>query len=273
MLRAWQDLIVKWRLVPDQPADEESEPERHFHRARAALLAGQLDEALAGFHQAAELRLHPHDHAGIGDVHLARGRWRKAAEHYQLAIDADPTNRVARLARSQILVAKGNASAAIPDLEHLVAEEPDDPVLRYYLASTWCSVGEQCRSQTRDEVLVITSDRQLRICERAASRILDLDVDDEELVRGAHRLLAEVAAGRRWSWAPEGVAASLSVFTVLLGLTMVLAGGVLQSVGLVVCGVVLGGLLLTLIVLRFRRQNWRLHAEDLAPRIAKHGVP
>lgn len=273
MLRAWQDLIVKWHLVPDEIADEESEAEQHCRRARAALIAGRLDDALRDFQRAADLRLHPHDHAGIGDVYLARGRWRKAAEHYQLAVDADATDRIARLAKSQILVAKGKASAAIPDLEYLVADAPEDPVLRYYLASTWCSVGEQCRSQTRDEVLVITSDRQLRICERAASRILSLDVDDDELVRGAHRLLAEVAAGRRWSWAPEGIAASLSVFTVLLGLTMVLAGGVMQSVGLVVCGVILGGLLLFLIVLRFRRQNWRQRAEDMAPRIAKHGVP
>jgi hypothetical protein len=61
-------------------------------------------------------------------------------------------------------------------------------VIRYYLASTWCSVAEQCRSQTTDEVLVITSEHQLRLCERAARRILDLGVDDEEL--------AELLVGR-----------------------------------------------------------------------------
>jgi hypothetical protein len=145
-------------------------------------------------------------------------------------------------------------------------------VLRYYLASTWCSVGEQCRSQTRDEVLVITSDRQLQVCQHAAVRILSLEVDDDELVRGANRLLAEVSAGRRWTWAPEGLAASLAVFTLLLGLTMVVAGGVMSSAGLVLAGVLLGGILLFLIVLRFRQQNWRQHAEDMAPLIAKPGL-
>ncbi len=166
----------------------------------------------------------------------------------------------------------GKAQDAVTDLERMVANRPGDPVLRYYLASTWCSVAEQCRSQTADEVLVITSEHQLRICDRAARRILDLDVEDEELIRGANRLLAEVVASRRWSWAPEGVAVSLAVLVMSLGLTMVVAGGALDSVGLVVAGIVLGSVLLYLIVLRFRRQAWVQRAEALAESIAKPGV-
>lgn len=209
---------------------------------------------------------------GIGDVHLARGRWQLAADCYQRALDIDNGDLLAQLGNSQVLVARGNASAAVPDLESLVASWPDDPVVRYYLASTWCSVAEQCRSQTADEVLVITSRHQLRICERAARRILDLDISDDELVRGANRLLAEVTASRRWSWAPEGVAVSLAVLVVSLGLTMVVAGGALNSVGLVVSGILLGSALLYLIVLRFRRQAWQQRAESIAESIAKPGV-
>jgi tetratricopeptide (TPR) repeat protein len=272
MLRAWQDVICKWQLVPDDSPEEPSDAQRCFHTARSALVRGQLDEALAAYERAAELREHPHDQVGIGDVHLARGRWQLAAEHYRRALDADGADLLALLGMSQVLVAEGNAASAVPDLEQLLADRPDDPVLRYYLASTWCSVAEQCRSQTADEVLVITSEHQLRICDRAARRILSLGVDDDELVRGARRLAAEVAASRRWSWAPEGIAVSLAVLVMSLGLTMVVAGGALNSVGLVVSGVLLGGAMLFLIVLRFRRQAWEQRAESMAPSIAKPGV-
>jgi tetratricopeptide (TPR) repeat protein len=231
-----------------------------------------LDESLANFQRAATLRVHPHDQVGMGDIHLARGRWRTAAEHYERALTIDRTDVLAQLGKATVLVARGKASAAVEELEPMVLNRPDDRVLRYYLASAWCSVAEQCRSQTVDEVLVITSDHQLRVCERAARRIVELNVDDEELNRGATRLLAEVVAGRKWSWAPEGVAVSLAVLVMSLGLTMVVAGGALDSVGLVVSGVLVGSALLYLIVLRFRRQAWQQRAETLGPTIAKPGV-
>ena len=272
MLRSWQDVVSKWQLEPEDPAGEPSEGRFRFDSGRSALLEGRLDEALREFERAAELREHPHDQVGIGDVHLARGRWQLAAECYRRALAAGEEDPLARLGQSQVLVATGRAAAAVPDLERMVADRPDDPVPRYYLASTWCSVAEQCRSRTGDEVLVITSEDQLRICELAAERILDLEVDDDELVRGARRLAAEVAAARRWSWAPEGVAISMAVLVMALGLTMVVAGGALNSVGLVVSGVLLGAALLYLIVLRFRRQAWQQRAESLAPLITRPGV-
>lgn len=278
MLRSWQDVVSKWQLVPEGPGDEPDEATLRFHRARSALVDGRLDESLRDFQAAAALRDHPHDHVGIGDVHLARGRWQLAEDCYRRALatdpadPADPADPLARLGLSQVLVARGRAAAAVPELERMVADRPDDPVLRYYLASTWCSVAEQCRSRTRDDVLVITSEHQLRLCERAARRILDLEVDDHELDRGAHRLLTEVSAARRFSWSPEGIAVSMAVLVMSLGLTMVVAGDALDSLGLAVAGILLGGLMLYLIVLRFRRPAWQRRAESLARLITKPGV-
>jgi Tetratricopeptide repeat len=273
MLRAWQDVVRKWQMtVPGDGAGDLTEAQQCSRSARLDLVEGRLDAALVAFERAASLRGHPHDLVGIGDVHLARGRWQLAAEHYQRALQIDRVDPLAQLGNSQVLVAQGKATSAIPQLEQMVAASPGDLVLRYYLASTWCSVAEQCRGQTLDEVLVFTSEHQLRVCEVAASRILDLDVDDEELVRGADRLLAEVAAGRRWSWAPEGVTVSLAVLSVSLGLMTVVAGGTMHNVGLVIAGIALGGALLSLVVLRFRRQAWRRRAESVAPVIAKPGV-
>lgn len=273
MLRAWQDVIVKWRLVPDDLPDAGPEGAQHADLARSALLDGRLDDARTEFGHAARLRDHPLDQVGIGDVHLARGRWAEADEHYRRALTAGGVaGLLARLGITQVLVGEGRAAAAIADLEHLVADRPHDPTLRHYLASAWYSVAEQSRSRTADDTLVITSEQQLLICEQAAERILTLRTGDDELERGAAHLLDEVAMGRRWTWAPEGIAVSLAVLTVAFGLITVVAGGLMGSPLLVIAGVVVGAGLLFAIVWRFRRQTWRRRADRMAPEITQPGV-
>ncbi len=266
-------MIVKWRLVPDDLPGTGPAGFQHADLARSALLAGRLDEALAGFETAAALRDHPLDQVGIADVHLARGKWRAADEHYRRALLAGGVAALmAKLGISQVLIGEGRAAGSIADLEHLVADQPHDPTLRYYLASAWFSVAEQSRSRTADDTLVITSEQQLLICEQAAERILSLKVDDEELDRGAEHLLTEVTMGRRWTWAPEGIAVSLAVLTVAIGLITVVAGGLTGSPAVVVVGVVAGGGLLFAIVWRFRRQTWRRRADEMEPLITRPGV-
>lgn len=273
MLRAWQDVIVKWRLVPDDLPGEVSVGREHAVLARSALLGGELDEALKHFETAARLRDDPLDQVGIGDVHLARGGWRTADEHYQRALHAGGVAALlAKLGIGQVQIGEGRAAASIADLEHLVADQPHDPTLRYYLASAWYSVAEQSRSRTADDTLVITSEQQLLICEQAAERIMALKVGDTELDRGAEFLLGEVDLARRWTWAPEGIAVSLAVLTVAFGLITVVAGGLIGNPLLVVTGVVAGAALLFTIVWRFRRQTWRRRAEEMAPHITRFGV-
>ncbi|MFC4856719.1 hypothetical protein [Actinophytocola glycyrrhizae] len=273
MLRAWQDVIVKWQLVPDDQPVDQPEARLHAERGRSALFAGRLDEALAEFEAAAELRSDPLDRVGVGDVHLARGGWRSAEENYRAALTCGGAGALlAQLGLAQVKVGQGNAAGAVGDLELLVADRPADPTLRYYLASAWFSAADQCRSRTADDILVITSEAQLRICADAGRRIRALDTGDTELRRGADQLLAEVAAGRRWTWAPEGIAVSLAVLIVAIGLITVVAGGLLDNVVLVVSGVVMGAALLYAVVHRFRRQTWRRRADEMAPHIVKHGV-
>jgi tetratricopeptide (TPR) repeat protein len=269
MLRAWQDVIVKWRLVPaDRPADRP-----HTDRGRAALVAGRLDDALTEFEAASAPHGDPLARVGAADVHLARGRWQSATDLYRSALAGGGLGALlAQLGLAQVKIGRGQAAGAVADLELLVADRPDDPTLRYYLASAWYSAAEQCRSRTADDVLVITSEEQLRVCEDAGRRILALATGDDELERGAEHLLAEVAAGRRWTWSPEGIAVSLTVLTVALGLITVVAGGLMDNVVLVFVGVVIGAVLLYSLVLRFRRQTWRRRADEMGPHIVKPGV-
>ncbi|CRK59150.1 hypothetical protein [Alloactinosynnema sp. L-07] len=271
MLRTWQDVIEKWQLLP--PDAEQGPPQARtiFDGARSALLTGRLDAAMAGFVRAAELHPGAYAEVGIGDVLLARGRWRAASRRYAAADARDPGNVLAYLGMSQVRVASGDAAGAAADLEQRFGSS-GDPVLRYYLASTWCSVSEQVRSRTVNEALVITSERQLDVCESAAKRILELNVADTELRRGAELLLDEVVAGRRWQWQPEGIAVSLAVLAVSLGLILVAVGGLADNVLLVIMGVLLGSALLYLIVVKFRRQNWRTRADKLAQDIAQRGA-
>lgn len=264
MLRTWQDVTEKWQLAP---ADGAGPPlaREHAARGRAALLAGRLDEALREFRAAAGLRAHPHDEVGLGDVLLARGRWDAAMRRYERAERLAPGDVLAALGRSQARVAGGDAAGAARDLEGRFGGA-DHPVLRYYLASTWCSAADQARTRTGDDVLVFTSAEQVRACADAARRILELDVADPELRRSAERLLDEVAEARRWRWQPEGIAVSLAVLAASLGLILVAVGGLTGSAPLVALGVVVGSALLWGIVVRFRRQTWRVRAERLLAR-------
>lgn len=273
MLRAWQDVIVKWQLVPDDQPVDQPEARLHADRGRSALVAGRLDEALGEFEAAAEMRDDPLDRVGVGDVFLARGGWRDAEENYRAALHSGGLGALlGQLGLAQVKIGQGKAAGAVADLELLVADRPQDPTLRYYLASAWYSAAEQCRARTADDVLVITSEVQLRICEDAGRRILDLAPGDTELERGASQLLTEVAASRRWTWSPEGIAVSLAVLIVALGLITVVAGGLLDNVVLVVVGAIVGASLLYAVVHHFRRQTWQRRADEMAPHIVRPGV-
>lgn len=273
MLRTWQDVIVKWQLVPDDQPVDQPDARLHADRGRSALVTGRLDEALAEFEAAAALRADPLDRVGVGDVYLARGGWQSAEENYQAALPSGGLAALlAQVGLALVKIGQGQAASAVADLELLVADRPSDPTLRYYLASAWFSAADQCRSRTADDVLVITSEAQLRICEDAGRRILALETGDTELERGADHLLSEVAAGRRWVWSPEGIAVSLAVLIVALGLITVVAGGLLDNLVLVFAGVVAGAALLFVVVHRFRRQTWRRRATEMAPHIVRQGV-
>lgn len=127
-------------------------------------------------------------------------------------------------------------------------------------------------SVTRNNEIEITSSRQLDIVEDAARRILSLRVDDRSLDDAAYSMLARVAAARRWTWVDPHIAVGLTGLALVLGVGSATFAGIGDNVALAVIGGVVSSLLLCVVVLRYRRQNWRVRAEHIAPMIWQHGA-
>ncbi len=246
----WQRVIAKWQLGWSDEADGA------VAEARSALLSGRLEEAWHAF----ELT-HPrnaHGHVGRGDVLLASGQIAGAAEEYQRAIEMAPADPMGWLGLLNAKVVAGEAGTAAQELEALVARRPDDPACRWYLAHAWYAATVQARGVTPDHRLVICNEAQAALCERAARRILELQVPDPALEADATRLLAEVRDSQAWAWA--GGFAPAVALVVAAGLGAVVFGGLTGNVPVVAAAALLGALALLAVVLRFRRPAWRISA-------------
>ena len=127
-------------------------------------------------------------------------------------------------------------------------------------------------SITRDRTIAITSARQLQIWEDTARRILALGTDDAELSAKAATMLDEVAAARRWIWVNQTAAIVLGMLAVMIGVGAALFGGLTGNIILAAVGALAGSALLVAVVLRYRREHWRIRAEELAALIWKPGV-
>lgn len=157
-------------------------------------------------------------------------------------------------------------------LERELAAAPGDHELRHRLALAFEASTVAARSLTRDQRLVLTSRRQVEFCEHAARRILDLQVGDQRLVAGARALLAEVGAARRWVWQSRGEAIGWLVAGSIVGLSAAIAGGLAGSIALVVGGAVVSGAGAAAVVLRYRREQWSIWAEQARLVIWRPGV-
>jgi hypothetical protein len=127
-------------------------------------------------------------------------------------------------------------------------------------------------SVTRDEEVEITSARQLRILEGAAWKILSLPVDDRSVTDSAQAMLTRVAFARRWTWVDPLAAMLLATAALLIGIGAAVLAGTGGNIILGVVGCVASSALLSVVVLRYRRQNWRVRAERIAPMIWRHGA-
>jgi hypothetical protein len=162
--------------------------------------------------------------------------------------------------------------AAVAELERAVAAQPGDAEARRRLGHALYAVAVASLSVTRDQTLEITSAQQLALAERVGRRILDLGVDDDKLRRDASALLDRVGNGRRWTWESRSAAIAGVVLAVVAGLAAAVLGGLTGNLVVIIGGATLSSLLVAGIVLRGRRQNWRIHAERVAPLIWRPGI-
>lgn len=127
-------------------------------------------------------------------------------------------------------------------------------------------------SVTDDDHTEITTARQLWLVEDAANRILAMGLADETINDLARSMLDRVAFARRWTWVDVPAAAALSTVALIVGIGAAVLGGSGGNMGLAVVGGITGSVLLAIVVLRYRREYWRIRAERLAPKIRRHGV-
>jgi hypothetical protein len=191
---------------------------------------------------------------------LANDQIAGAAEEYQRAIELAPADPLGWLGLLNAKVVAGEAGTAAQELEALVARRPDDPACRWYLAHAWYAATVQARGESPDHRLVICNEAQAALCERAARRILELQVPDPALEADATRLLAEVRDSQAWGWVGGIAPAVAGVLVVAAGLGAVVFGGLTGNVPVVAAAALLGALALLAVVLLFRRPVWRISA-------------
>jgi tetratricopeptide (TPR) repeat protein len=251
----WLRIVAKWH---GSGQAEDVDPD--FDAASAALIAGRLDEAWRGFELCAARRHRSRDHVGRGDVLLARGQLSPAADAYRYAIELDPADPMGWLGLLNAKIAAGEVTAAIRDLEQLVASRPEDRTCRVYLANAWYLAARQAGSRTTDQRLAVADRAQAQLCQQAAHRILQLQTGDADLESAARQMLIDVDEARTWTWQNAHLAAWLAAPAAMLGLGGAVVGGLSGNVPVIGAAAVLGALALLAVVLRFRQQDWRLPA-------------
>lgn len=127
-------------------------------------------------------------------------------------------------------------------------------------------------SVTRDEDREITSARQVAAIEDAGRRILAMGLPDEQINAAARALIERAGAARRWTWVDVPAAVALIVLALAVGVSMALLGGAGGNIVLAALGGLLGSALVAIVVLRYRRENWRIRAERIAPVIWRPGI-
>jgi hypothetical protein len=162
--------------------------------------------------------------------------------------------------------------AAVADLEPVVAAQPGDAEARTRLGHALYAALLASLSVTRDQTVEITSASQALLAEQIGRRILDLDVTDPALRFDAAAVLDRVAAGNEWTWENRGTATVIAVLAIAAGEACAVIGGITDNLVLVIAGAILSSVLLAGIVLRYRRQHWRITADRIAPLIWRPGI-
>lgn len=91
---------------------------------------------------------------------------------------------------------------------------------------------------------------------------------DEQINNAARALRDRATFAARWTWVNTHAAVGLAVLAVLVGISTAVSGGIILAV---IGGVASSGLL-TFVILKYRRENWRIRAEQIAPMILRPGV-
>lgn len=169
-VEANRDLAEAWRALGDllfEDGDAAGAAQAYAEHSRAAVRDPRLKPAaeavFAGRLEAAEAMLRtllaaePNDAPALqmlAEALMRQGGHGQAEVLLAHALEVDPGFDGARFSYASALFHQQKAEQALPELEHLLLREPDNPAYRNLLAGTLCLVGEYGRADELYEGLL-----------------------------------------------------------------------------------------------------------------------
>lgn len=154
-------------------------------RARASLMAGRPSDAVFEFQEA--LRISPNEpefHFDLGSVYESDGQWAMALRSYEAAAGLAPQASMYRVAIASVYIQSDRARQAVPILEEVMAGEPENEVVPFYLAVALHDVSVDHMVRVTGDAgggyHIISAEGAYRVQE-LTRRALRLQFDDAEL--------------------------------------------------------------------------------------------
>jgi len=128
-------------------------------------------------------------HFHLGSIHEQMNAYAEAITEYRRAGTCDPSNPMYELAVGGVFASSGKPEQALPVIEAVYKEHPQDPAANYYLGSVLIQLAEAVpASKTRDGYIV-KSDQEIRKMRDLCRRAKGLTIVDSETRAAADHIL------------------------------------------------------------------------------------
>jgi tetratricopeptide (TPR) repeat protein len=251
------------------------------HRAWA--LRGQTSFLLgngadAEFEYAEAIRLDPNVpdyHQDLGEVYGIQEKWPQAMREFTRVLQLDPRNPVAQTSIAQVYLNTDQAAKALEIMEGVVRENPGNEFFTFYLAAALEANAHAAMTHLTDGSFLATSEAQVQLLERTATRIAGLRINDPEVAQAIAELrrMAQAARDPMWvhsrNWQVYAIAVGALMCGTFGGLGSGSAGGIAASLLLFAP---LTALIVYVYVQRHRKPTFAHAARQLAGQIVRRGA-
>jgi tetratricopeptide (TPR) repeat protein len=163
-------------------------------RSRANAGMNRFDDALYEAQQAAEIdRGNAEYHVHLGDVAEAMERWQQALDEYQEAARLEPDVAMHRLAVGGVYLQNDMPEKAIPIIEAVHRQHPDDENANFYLATALLGAAEEVPARKGNGTYSVTSAAEITKMRDLLRRVQGLRHLPRETLDEVERISAYLA--------------------------------------------------------------------------------